>query len=141
MKDCKLIVSDLDGTILSRDMTLSPKNLSAIESFRELGILFMASTGRTLSEVPKCVRENPNIRYIAYSNGAAVYDKEAGKNIITNSVSAEDAKKMLDILSEYDVLWTLHSDGKTYYDKNRYHIWVEISTYAARTVTRSSRTP
>ena len=119
MKDCKLIVSDLDGTILSRDMTLSPKNLSAIESFRELGILFMASTGRTLSEVPKCVRENPNIRYIAYSNGAAVYDKEAGKNIITNSVSAEDAKKMLDILSEYDVLWTLHSDGKTYYDKNR----------------------
>ena len=119
MKDCKLIVSDLDATLLCSDMTLSSENEKAIEEFKRLGILFVPSSGRTLYEIPECVRENPNIRYITYSNGTAIYDKEKGCKIISHEISREDANKTLDILAEYDVLWTLHLDGRAYFDKNK----------------------
>ncbi len=119
MKDCKLIVSDLDGTLLGSDMTVSPQNEKAIEKLNELGILFVPSSGRTLYEIPECVRENPNIRYITYSNGTAVYDKDAGRKIISHEISREDANKTVDILKDYDVLWTVHIDGRMYYDPNR----------------------
>ena len=119
MKDCKLIVSDLDGTLLGSDMTLSLENQKAIEEFIRLGILFVPSSARTLYEIPECVRENPNIRYITYSNGTAVYDKDTGRKIISHEISRDDANKTLDILAEYDVLWTAHLDGKAYYDKDK----------------------
>lgn len=119
MKDYKLIVSDLDGTLLRRDMTLSKENLEALEKFNELGITFVASSGRTLMEIPECVRENPNIRYITYSNGSAVYDKEKECDIISHRISKETTNRAIDILSDYDVLWGAHIDGRDYYDKDK----------------------
>lgn len=119
MKDCKLIVSDLDATLLLSDMTLSDENARAIEEFNKRGILFVASSGRTLYEIPECIRENPNIRYLTYSNGSAVYDKEKGCKIISHEISQKDANKTLDVLSEYDVLWTVHLDGNAYYGKDK----------------------
>ena len=117
MKDCKLIVSDLDGTLLLSDMTLSDENAKAIEEFKKRGIIFVPSSGRTFYEIPECVRENPNVRYLTYSNGTAVYDKEKGCKILSHEISREDANKTLDILTDYDVFLTIHLDGKAYYDK------------------------
>ena len=119
MKDCKLIVSDLDATLLHNDMSLSPENERAIEEFNKRGILFVPSSGRTLYEIPESIRENPNIKYITYSNGTAVYDKETKKKIISHEISKEDLNKAIDIISEYDVLWTVHIDGKSYFDKSK----------------------
>ncbi len=119
MKDCKLIASDLDGTLLRHDMTLSAENAKAIEEFNKLGIIFMASSGRTLHEIPECIRENPNIRYLTYSNGAAVYDKEKGCNILSHEISKENVAKTLDILSAYDVLCVAHLNGKAYHAKDK----------------------
>jgi len=119
MKNCKLIVSDLDGTLLRRDMTLSEENAAAIKKLSELGIAFVASSGRTLYEIPECVRENPSIRYLAYSNGTAVYDKVKGCDIISHRISREDTLRTIEILSDYDTLWGAHIDGHDYYDKNR----------------------
>ena len=42
----KLIVSDLDDTLLSNDLTISPANLHAIAQARAQGIIFTFATGR-----------------------------------------------------------------------------------------------
>ena len=115
----KLIVSDLDGTLLSSDMQVSEKNEAAIKEFSKRGITFSVSSGRTLYEIPKCVRENPYIRYIAYSNGTAVYDKEKKCDIISNRISRDGTNKAFDILKKYDTLFLVHIEGHAYFDKSK----------------------
>ena len=116
MKDYKLIVSDLDATLLHDDMSLSAKNEKALEEFKRRGILFVPSSGRTLYEIPDSVRKNPNIRYITYSNGTAVYDSAKGEDIISNRITREVAGKIFDVVSDYDVLYTLHVSGHSHID-------------------------
>lgn len=42
----KLVVSDLDGTLLTKDCYLSEENLKAIQALKKAGILFGIATGR-----------------------------------------------------------------------------------------------
>ena len=119
MKDCKLIVSDLDRTLLLHDMTLSEENATAIDKFTQLGINFVPSSGRTLYEIPECVRENPNVRYVIYSNGSAIYDKEKGCDIVSHRITKEDVNRIVDIISDYDVFYGAQIDGKDYYNQNK----------------------
>ena len=119
MPSYKLIASDLDGTLLRGDMTVSPENSAAIRKFKEYGVTFVATSGRTLYEIPEEIRENPDIRYITYSNGTAVYDKELGKDIISNRISKECISKVIEALNEYETMLSVHSDGHAYFDQNK----------------------
>lgn len=110
----ELIVSDLDGTLLTEDMTVSRENEEAIKKISEMGILFTASSGRTLYEIPECVRKNPNIRYIAYSNGTAIFDKAEGRDIAENRITRAATNAAYDVLRDYDVLCSVHADGHAY---------------------------
>lgn len=119
MTNYKLIASDLDGTLLKNDMTVSAENEAAIKKFTDMGIIFAATSGRTFYEIPECVRSNPNIRYITYSNGTVIYDKLLKKEILSNKISKEASGKVFDVLRDYDVLVSIHFDGRAYYDKNK----------------------
>ena len=48
----KLIASDLDGTLLRNDKSISEETGKALEKAREAGIYFVPSTGRALEAVP-----------------------------------------------------------------------------------------
>ena len=89
----RLIASDLDGTLLSPDQTLSQENREAICRLTEKGVIFAIATGRTMGEIPAILREDPLIRYIIFSGGAMVYDRTAG--IIHSACIRGDLKKML----------------------------------------------
>lgn len=114
MQRYKLIVSDLDGTLLNEKMETGEKNDAAIRAFFERGILFVPSSGRTYYEIPECVRDNPNIRYVIYSNGTAVYDKAEKKLIISNEISEAASQKAIAICKKYDVYLSAHFDGRAH---------------------------
>ena len=69
----KLIASDLDGTLLRNDKSISEETGKALEKAREAGIYFVPSTGRALEAVPVEVMALPGVEYVITSNGAAVY--------------------------------------------------------------------
>ena len=118
MQNYKLIVSDLDGTLLDSDMDLTSENLAALKSISELGIVFAVSSGRTFFEIPRFVRDNPYIRFITYSNGSAVYDRLSNTDIISNRMVRSSVNKALDILSDYDCFIAIHADGRCYIDRD-----------------------
>ncbi len=118
MSNYKLIASDLDGTLLRDDMTVSEKDCAAIKELSNKGIIFAVNSGRTLYEIPTEVREIPNIRYIAYSNGTAVYDKELSKDIISNRIPKECVKKAFDIINEYEIVISVHLNGHACFEKS-----------------------
>lgn len=111
----KMIACDLDGTLMGTDCHISAENNSAISELNKMGVHFVPCTGRTLSEV-KEVYDNPDVRYIIYSTGAGILDKQTGE-IIKNGLPDEVKEKILGILSSYDVFPFIHANGNCYTDK------------------------
>ena len=86
-----LICTDLDGTLLRKDKTVSRENLEAIEYFKENGGYFTFITGRMPYFSDKiCEIVKPNVPF-GCGNGGAIYDyakrEYVWKQIISDSVT------------------------------------------------------
>lgn len=74
-----LITTDLDGTLLRNDTSISRENLEAIEYFKENGGLFTIVTGRPpviVGDIYNIVKPNAPI---GCYNGSGIYDMEKGE--------------------------------------------------------------
>lgn len=112
----KIIATDLDGTLLNTHDTVSAENLAAIRRMKEAGVYVVPSSGRTLGEIPACVRDIPDVRYIIHSDGAVIYDKVAGKPLDARPMRGENMRRMLDIFYSYETLLTVRAGGVLYVD-------------------------
>ena len=117
----KIVASDLDGTLLNKEQTVSEENLCAIAQMNRLGVEFVPTTGRGMNEIDLSLINSPDIRYIITSNGAVVFDKKVGKPILTRYISKDSVRLTLETLSPYNVFIVVHEGGKTYYDKDKYN--------------------
>ncbi|UQS83818.1 Cof-type HAD-IIB family hydrolase [Bombilactobacillus thymidiniphilus] len=70
----KIIASDMDGTLLNDQATISQNNLDAIQKATNAGIQFVIATGRGLSEVKPLIKNLTTKPAIITLNGALVYD-------------------------------------------------------------------
>lgn len=70
----QVVASDLDGTLLSPDHTLSPYAKETLKLLTARGIHFVFATGRHHVDVGQ-IRDNLEIKsYMITSNGARVHD-------------------------------------------------------------------
>ena len=99
----KLLACDLDGTLLDDNSNVSAENLNAIDEMVKLGVEFAICTGRTNDEIPKVLLDNKSIRYIIYSDGSVILDKNKKKNIFEHYIDEITNKKLFELLSNYDL--------------------------------------
>lgn len=94
-----LYVSDLDGTLLHSDATVSGYTADVINALVNKGMLFSYATARSYVTASKVTRAiQAKIPLIVY-NGALVIDNSTGKILLSNFFG-EDAKPLLaDLLS------------------------------------------
>ena len=95
-----LICTDLDGTLLRNDKSISKENLEAIEYFKSEGGYFTIVTGRmpcTVTDIYNAVKPNAPFGCI---NGGGLYDGEGGKYIWTQSLS-RDALELAEYLDSH----------------------------------------
>lgn len=120
-KVIRYIASDLDGTLISNDNEVSEENLDAIDRMHNAGVRFIVLTGRTLYEVPLELRHNDSIDYIIYSNGVGIWDRKRGL-LKNNFIDDEKAKKVFEILSEYETFTEIYSGGRPYVDASKFDL-------------------
>lgn len=120
-KVIRYIASDLDGTLISSDNEVSEENLDAIDRMHNAGVRFIVLTGRTLYEVPLELRHNDSIDYIIYSNGVGIWDRKRGL-LKNNFIDDEKAKKVFEILSEYETFTEIYSGGRPYVDASKFDL-------------------
>ena len=112
MKGYKLVACDLDGTLLDDELRISDDNKAAIKKLCGRGVYFVPATGRALSEMPEII-QNPDIRYIIYSNGAVIYDKDSGNNTMI-CMSKAVSNFVLDVIGKYECYFVAHQGGETF---------------------------
>ncbi len=94
----KLIIIDLDGTLLNDKKELNKEDITMINrAFKEKGVISVIATGRTYmcaEYIAKKVGEGLS-KYIIASNGAVIKDNVNNVFINKQSISSEDTMKML----------------------------------------------
>lgn len=91
----KLLAVDLDGTCLDHEDILRPSVLAALQKAADAGVTVAVSTGRNLLGIPAALRESGIVRWCITSNGAAIFDLEAGRAVEERSIPLETAAELL----------------------------------------------
>lgn len=86
-----LYISDLDGTLLMPDAAVSDYSEKKLNRFIECGGYFTAATARTPASVFKIISGIKISMPVIMMNGVLVYDTEARRYDVVNSISAETA--------------------------------------------------
>jgi len=108
-----LYVSDLDGTLLRRNQTLSPYTAHVVNSLAEKGVIFSFATARSRITACKVTGEiTANIPMVVY-NGSFVMEKVSGRHLYENLFGNGEAEEILDLLISreiYPIVYS-HIDG------------------------------
>lgn len=95
MKNIKLVATDLDGTFLRNDRSISKANIEALERLGEKNIIRVVATGRNLQKVKEVIDEHIPFDYIVFSSGAGVYNWKEKTHISNMNLKASSAQKLL----------------------------------------------
>ena len=110
----RLIATDMDGTLLQPDDTISTATLKVIEKAREKGVVFTLSTGRPVQGVKKYIDllglDCPVITY----NGAVVVHSGTGDVLFSQDMDKEDARMVYNLALEKGVMFILWSKNRLY---------------------------
>ncbi|MDR1952933.1 MAG: Cof-type HAD-IIB family hydrolase [Clostridiales Family XIII bacterium] len=110
----KLVATDLDGTLLSREMELSEENRRALVRCIDRGIHVIVATGRSRSSVPQAVRYVDGIEYLICANGAKIYDNRTNEQLYARYLSREAMESVWEIIAAGDIMCEVFYDGTPY---------------------------
>ena len=94
----RLIASDLDGTLLRDDKTVSLRTSTAIAAAREAGMFVLAATGRQHTQVPAEV-EAAGLSHIVGSNGAIAVELPSRQVLFEELLSPSAIAVIVDFLT------------------------------------------
>ena len=99
----KLVATDLDGTFLKNDKTISEKNLEMLHELGEKDILRVVATGRNLKKTMDVIPPDVPFDFIVFSSGAGVFDWKQKKMLFQQNMSKEIVQEIADFLVSLDL--------------------------------------
>lgn len=112
-----LVLSDIDGTLLTDSLELLPCNLESIRLFTALGGHFTVATGRTVESVSRYPQLLEFLSPIIACGGSVVYDFKKDEALVSHHLPRMIARRaMLDILQAVPRVGVVvvGSDGRNY---------------------------
>ena len=113
----KLVVSDLDGTLLVNSH-LPEFNLNSIKKIREKGVKFCIATGRTIQSTRYILKEldsyNKENEYSIVFNGCTIIENKDNKILYFKGIEYEIANKLFEIGKKYNVMLLVYTIDACY---------------------------
>lgn len=98
MKDIELIATDLDGTFLRDNKSISKQNELILKQLGKKNVLRIAATGRNLKKVMEVIPPEIEFDYIVFSSGAGIYDWKNHTHIHQQNMSPKTVKSVIHFL-------------------------------------------
>lgn len=124
-KDIKIIMCDVDGTLLTDNGTVSEKTVKAIKEVKGKGILFGLCTGRDLHSVKNLLEKWKIKEYvdaIVGTGGSEICDFTKDTEKTVYPLEGELIKDIIRHYEDLDVNFVIPSEGILHAPKNDRHI-------------------
>jgi Cof subfamily protein (haloacid dehalogenase superfamily) len=125
MKKIKLVATDLDGTFLKNDKSISEKNRYALEVLGENRIIRVAATGRNLNKVREVISPEIPFDFIIFSSGAGIFDWQNNRHIFKQNISRETSYRLANYLVKKDLnfnaFWAVPQNHHLWYYRGSRH--------------------
>jgi len=118
----KLIVSDVDGTLLTSDRRLSDENIAAIKKAKEQDIKFTISTGRVVSMLDYYIKTLEITTPVIAYNGAVAWDPVTKETIYDIPMDKDELYELLDLCKFYKLDYGVMTMGVNYFSPNSLRI-------------------
>lgn len=96
----RLVASDLDGTLVRSDGTVSDRSLAALKLVEAAGSTLVVVTGRPVRWLTELLPHLGDSGVALVSNGAGVYDLETGRLSRVDTISPVEAAQLTALLSD-----------------------------------------
>jgi len=100
MTGIKMVITDLDGTLLQADHTISTTDYETLENLGKLGICRVAATGRNLMKVKQVLTPGMPFDFVIFSSGAGLMDWNKQQLLMAMSIPSEETGKIVRFLME-----------------------------------------
>lgn len=108
----KMVVCDMDGTLLNSNLEISQENLKAIQALREKGIRFCIATGRPEQLVKEYIEplrmKDPMIMY----NGSVIGHPFQDDKLYELSLDKKDIKEIIEYCEANDIIYMPYTKDK-----------------------------
>ncbi len=104
----KMVVTDLDGTLLRDDKTIDPRELDTFHNLGRKGIIRVAATGRNLFSISKVIPTDFPFDYVVFSTGSGIMDFRTREILLSNGLTKEQAKKVARLFISENLDFTVH---------------------------------
>ncbi len=104
----RVVVTDLDGTLLRDDKTVSDTDLSLLHRLGERGVIRAAATGRNLLSAKHVLDTDFPIDYLIFSSGAGIMDWKRKHLLASHFLPRELVERIAHILVQYDIDFMIH---------------------------------
>lgn len=109
----KLIVTDMDGTLLNEKMQISDRASEAIYRAQQAGLDFAVATGRTADSGYSMIKEKGLACAFIELNGARMFNANEELQF-TRGIQQNDAKTIIDIMGNYGIHNQFYTDNAIY---------------------------
>ena len=119
--DIKLIVSDIDRTILPANQIISPATYNAVRDCRARGVEFVIASGRWYPAARKVAVDQLGVKdgYMIICNGGAVVRSD-GTPLAQWRLSSAQARQIYDLLKAEKVMMTAYVPDAIYRVRSQY---------------------
>ena len=131
LKIIKLIVADIDGTLLNDNGEINQTSEKLIKELMNEGVVFCLATGRLHSAVTELAQELSLNGYIISLDGALIREYKSDKTIFESFIKPKHVKKAISISENLLVSIVLCHASSIYYKENSSIIPSLLSKYGA----------
>ena len=112
MKNYKLIVTDMDGTVLGENHQITDENKNALKEAEKVGIKIVFATGRFHDSAKDHVNFLEEVMPIISSNGAIIKHPITNEVLYSNFIDRDICLKIMDIIDGYNLRYQIYTDEK-----------------------------
>lgn len=124
----KMVVMDMDDTLLREDHSISAKNREIIKEAQEAGVKIVLASGRPTFAMRDYAKELELDKYGSYIlsyNGAIITDCTTGNAIFEKSLTKEVAHELYDLSKEHNVFIHTYVGDDIITEKNNEYTEIE----------------
>ncbi|MCJ7688539.1 MAG: Cof-type HAD-IIB family hydrolase [Clostridiaceae bacterium] len=120
----KLLVLDMDGTLLNENQKISKENIAAIEKARKMDVKIVIASGRTIQGIENYLEELDLLNednYCVVCSGAIVMNNTKDRIIHSSPLSYEEFKYVFDLVKRLNINLNMYSDESILIHSSNYY--------------------